>query len=389
MVESEKGLSQLVTCSGAFKDGSLRVVRSGIGIHEQASVEIEGIKGIWSLRSDDPIHDKYLVQSFIGETRVFAMHGEELSEDEIPSFAPGQTLHCANVGSGLILQVTSNCARLIDKVSLASVADFSTDKTITVAASGNEQLVLSFAGGEIMYFDIDLSTRQLVHKASTSLDHEIACLSIRPLRGDESPVTHGESMDMDHRTDLISGRANILAIGTWTENAVTLLALPTMEFISTTNLGVDTQGRDIMLITLENVDYLLVGLGDGTLITFLVQYEAGLPTLRGRRKVVLGTHPISLSCFSNNGSLCVFAACDRSSVIYSRNTKLLFSIVNIPDCTYMTPFHSELFPNCLAFVSEQGFMIGSVDDIQKVHIQTYPLGQSPRRICYSSISEVC
>lgn len=30
-----QGQGQVVTCSGAFKDGSLRVVRNGIGINEQ------------------------------------------------------------------------------------------------------------------------------------------------------------------------------------------------------------------------------------------------------------------------------------------------------------------------------------------------------------------
>jgi len=36
MVDLDRqGQGQVVTCSGAFKDGSLRVVRNGIGINEQ------------------------------------------------------------------------------------------------------------------------------------------------------------------------------------------------------------------------------------------------------------------------------------------------------------------------------------------------------------------
>lgn len=40
-----QGQGQVVTCSGAFKDGSLRIVRNGIGINEQVSfwlIELEG-----------------------------------------------------------------------------------------------------------------------------------------------------------------------------------------------------------------------------------------------------------------------------------------------------------------------------------------------------------
>lgn len=42
--------TQVVTCSGAGVDGSLRIVRNGIGVVEQALVELPGIKGMWSLR---------------------------------------------------------------------------------------------------------------------------------------------------------------------------------------------------------------------------------------------------------------------------------------------------------------------------------------------------
>ena len=58
-----QGQGQVVTCSGTLKDGSLRVVRNGIGIEEQAAVELPGIKGLWSLReAADTAFDKYLVQ---------------------------------------------------------------------------------------------------------------------------------------------------------------------------------------------------------------------------------------------------------------------------------------------------------------------------------------
>jgi len=40
---------QLVTCSGAYKEGSLRIIRNGIGIHEHASIDLSGIKG-WSTK---------------------------------------------------------------------------------------------------------------------------------------------------------------------------------------------------------------------------------------------------------------------------------------------------------------------------------------------------
>ncbi|TKY60197.1 DNA damage-binding protein 1 [Spatholobus suberectus] len=60
-----QGKCHIVTCSGAYKDGSLRVVGDGTGINELASVELQGIKGMWSLRSstDDPF-DTFLVEFY-------------------------------------------------------------------------------------------------------------------------------------------------------------------------------------------------------------------------------------------------------------------------------------------------------------------------------------
>jgi DNA damage-binding protein 1 len=45
-----QGQGQVVTCSGGGYDGSLRIVRNGIGFAEQASVDLPGVKGIWNLQ---------------------------------------------------------------------------------------------------------------------------------------------------------------------------------------------------------------------------------------------------------------------------------------------------------------------------------------------------
>ena len=54
--------------SGVNKDGSLRVVRNGMGIYEQAAIELPGVEGTRSLRSGDasthPSGDTHLLVSF-------------------------------------------------------------------------------------------------------------------------------------------------------------------------------------------------------------------------------------------------------------------------------------------------------------------------------------
>lgn len=38
---------QMVACCGVFQDGSLRVVRNGVGIHEAAAMELPGVSLLW------------------------------------------------------------------------------------------------------------------------------------------------------------------------------------------------------------------------------------------------------------------------------------------------------------------------------------------------------
>ena len=70
----QQGESQILTASGGYSDGSLRIVRNGVGIEEQASLELDGIKQMWSLKSKySSKFEKYLVMSFIGETRILGI----------------------------------------------------------------------------------------------------------------------------------------------------------------------------------------------------------------------------------------------------------------------------------------------------------------------------
>ena len=66
--------SLVVTCSGVGKDGTVRLVRNGVGMRENACVEMGGIVGMWSLRRKfTDVDDSFLVQSFVRETRVLGV----------------------------------------------------------------------------------------------------------------------------------------------------------------------------------------------------------------------------------------------------------------------------------------------------------------------------
>jgi DNA damage-binding protein 1 len=220
------------------------------------------------------------------------------------------------------------------------------------------------------------------------------------------------------------------AVGLWSME-VCVYALPTLEPLTREVLGGEVIPRSVLFCAFEGVPYLLVALGDGHLFNFLVDTMSG--ALSDRKKISLGTQvmtaishtlilycitllartvhrqplhaldrraayvakgrltcdvalvasqPITLSTFRSKNTTHVFAASDRPTVIYSSNKKLLYSNVNLREVSHMCPFNSAAFPDSLAISVENNLTIGTIDDIQKLHIRTVKLNEFPRRIVH-------
>ncbi|KAM6551938.1 hypothetical protein CsatB_001746 [Cannabis sativa] len=363
-----QGQGQVVTCSGAYRDGSLRVVRNGIGINEQASVELQGIKGMWSLRSstDDPF-DTFLVVSFISETRILAMNLEdELEETEIEGFCSQvQTLFCHDAVHNQLVQVTSSSVRLVSSETRVLKNEWNAPSgfSINVATANATQVLLATGGGNLVYLEIcDGLLKEVSH---LRLDYEISCLDINPI---------GENPNY----------SPLAAVGMWTDISVSMFSLPDLKLITKEPLGGEIIPRSVLLCSFEGISYLLCALGDGHLLNFLLNTSTG--ELTDRKKISLGTQPITLRTFSSKSITHVFAASDRPTVIYSSNKKLLYSNVNLKEVSHMCPFNSAAFPDSLAIAKEGELTIGTIDDIQKLHIRSILLGEHARRICHQEHS---
>nr|XP_012421228.1 PREDICTED: DNA damage-binding protein 1 isoform X2 [Odobenus rosmarus divergens] len=362
-----QGQGQLVTCSGAFKEGSLRIIRNGIGIHEHASIDLPGIKGLWPLRSDPNREtDDTLVLSFVGQTRVLMLNGEEVEETELMGFVDDQqTFFCGNVAHQQLIQITSASVRLVSQEPKALVGEWKEPqgKNISVASCNCSQVVV--AVGRALYY-LQIRPQELRQISHTEMEHEVACLDITPL-GDGN------------------GLSPLCAIGLWTDISARILKLPSFELLHKEMLGGEIIPRSILMTTFESSHYLLCALGDGALFYFGLNIETGL--LSDRKKVTLGTQPTVLRTFRSLSTTNVFACSDRPTVIYSSNHKLVFSNVNLKEVNYMCPLNSDGYPDSLALANNSTLTIGTIDEIQKLHIRTVPLYESPRKICYQEVSQ--
>lgn len=416
-----QGQGQVVTCSGIGKDGSLRIIRNGIGISEYASEDLAGIKDMFSLRRNlsDRYH-RYLLQSFTTETRVLELvSAEEMAPASLPGFDEHKrTLLAANMAGDILVQVTSSAVHVVD----CSGADGMvargeaawtppSDSHISVVAGNDHQLLIATTGRRLILLTVDVDKKTLVETSSAKLNNEVSCLNCNAL---QTAVDMSDS-DKAGRT----GEAVFAAVGLWVEvnesPVVELIALPSLKTIHSVKLGGDTISRCVLLATLESHHYLLIALGDGYLLTYCVNAEAAAVAstaadggvdskdvakavsemgnqmiVSERRKLSVGTKPADLSIFKSKGSDHIFAACDRPTVVYSATGagKLLVSNVNLQEVTRVCGFDTEAFPDCLAIATENGLHLGAVDEIQKLHITPVPLGEQPRRIAHLDVSRV-
>ncbi|KAI5740244.1 hypothetical protein M8J76_002026 [Diaphorina citri] len=367
-----QGQGQLVTCSGGFKEGSLRIIRNGIGIEEHACIDLPGIKGIWALSIGSPKNlDNTLVLSFVGHTRVLTLSGAEVEETEMGGFTSDQqTFYCGNVDPRTVLQVTPSAAILISTESKARVSSWEppNGKSISVV-SCNKNQVLCATGCDVYYLEVHGSEiKQLAHRA---LEYEVACLDISPLSNEE--------------TSSEPAKAQLAAVGLWTDISARLLSLPTLEEVCKEPLGGEIIPRSILMTCFEGHCYLLVALGDGSMFYFSLDPASG--RLTDKKKVTLGTQPTVLKTFRSLSTTNVFACSDRPTVIYSSNHKLVFSNVNLRQVNHMCSLNAESYPDSLALATDSTFTFGTIDEIQKLHIRTVPLGEAPRRIAYQESSQ--
>jgi DNA damage-binding protein 1 len=388
-------------------------------IEDQASVEIQGIKNLWNifLPSADSLYQSYLVQSYTWETRALTLgvaeEGQseevsEMAEIEIGGFDhASSTLFCGNLAGNLVVQVTPLGVRLINSVSrtlmleMACCPDLTnnSDNKIFQATGNTLQVALALSNGEVILLELDQEQETLVIANRLSFEQDIACMCLKTDR----VTADSDIFSFQRRT-----KTDLLVVGLWTDHSVRIHALPSLEEVCRVVLGGEetAQARHVVLAPLslegqcEAVEskeddssqhsshlHLLVGLGDGTLVTYLLSFPlSGLPMISNKQEIRLGTHPVSLSCFTNKGTLCVFVGCDQPTVLFSRQTndQLLYSPVNIgsEDITCVTPFFHPSFADCLALASDSTLILGNFDSLQRVHITSCPLGEAPRHITH-------
>ncbi|KAK4237342.1 hypothetical protein C8A03DRAFT_34715 [Achaetomium macrosporum] len=373
--EYSSGQARIVTCSGGYKDGTLRSVRSGVGLEDVGILaDLEHCRGLFSVKSYGSQKADTLVVSFLTETRVFRFDSQGEVE-EVESFSGmvfnHQTLLAMSLPNGQLLQVTTAAASLLDTESGVAIASWSPDgeRNIISASANLHWLLLSVDGTELVSLSLS-NELQTVKEKDISQQDQIACIHVAP--------------------DL----ADVGVVGFWASGTVSIIDLNTLEPIHGESLRTSKDDasipRDLALIQMlppsVSGPTLLIAMDDGHIVNFNVSKELALS---GRKRVILGMRQARFHVLPQpNGIFNLFATTEHPSLIYGSEGRIVYSAVTAEEATYICPFDSNAFPNCIVLATDSQIKVSQIDHERRTHVKPLHLGEMAHSIAYSSKEKV-
>ncbi|CAG8088602.1 unnamed protein product [Penicillium salamii] len=370
--EFSSGQARIVTGSGAFSDGTLRSVRSGVGMEELGLLgEMDHITDLWGLQTQRQTSGKSLdtlVVTFVDETRVFRFSTEgeveELDQFLGLSFTEN-TLLVARLSGDRILQVTEKRVLVADLESGMVTFEWEPQtrkhKLITAASNNDESLILVVSGRIVVSFDLQGNVKFATEKDFGD-DHQISGLTV-------PSEPHG------------------VFIAAFPQSAqVSVLAIDDLAELHTKSLGPAGESfpRSVLVaqVLVNCPPTLFVSMADGCVVTFSLNPED--KSLSGNNKLVLGSEqPIFKKLPKGDGLYNVFATCENPSLIYGSEGRIIYSAVNSEGATRICHLDAEAFPDAIAVATERELKIALVDKEHTTQIQTLPMGSTVRRVAYS------
>ncbi|WXC65387.1 hypothetical protein SNK03_011191 [Fusarium graminearum] len=369
------GQSRIVAGCGAYRDGTLRSIRSGVGLEDRGVLdELEGTRGLFTLHSYGSEMVDTLVVSSITETRILSFDFEGGIE-EIYSFQgmslDSETLLASNLPSGQLLQITPKSVVLLDPEggTIISKWDVPDGKTITRASANSKWALLSVDGTSLVSLNLlqNLAVNaQQINNDSTSQPDQISCIHAAR----DSP--------------------DLGVVGWWSSGQISLIDMASLKPLHGESMRQTedsaTVPRDVALVQLHPPDIsgptLLVAMEDGNIVTFNVSTKGF--SVSGRKSVTLGSNPARLHILpQEDGTSNVFVTTEHASLIYSSEGRIIFSATTADDATFVAPFSSHAFPDSVVLSTDQHIRICHVDRERLTHVKALPVNETVRRVAYS------
>ncbi|KAK3352658.1 mono-functional DNA-alkylating methyl methanesulfonate N-term-domain-containing protein [Lasiosphaeria hispida] len=373
--EYSSGQARIVTGSGVHKDGTLRSVRSGVGLEDVGILgDLDHTRKLFSIASCGSGKADTLVVSFLTETRVFKFDtdGEVEEVESLCGMAfDKQTLLATNLPYGQLLQVTTTGATILDAESGVTIASWAPggERVITNASANPHWLLLSVGGTALVSLSLTNNLDVIQEKEISERD-QIACIHVAPQLSD------------------------VGVVGFWTSGTVSIIDLSSLQPIHGESLRKSQDDasvpRDLVLVQVLPREVagptLFVAMEDGNVVTFSISDDF---KLSGRKSVILGTRQARFHLLPQQGGIySIFATTEHPSLIYGSERRIIYSAVTAADATCVCPFDTEAFPGAIVVATDSQIKISQIDTERQTHVVSLPMGEMVRRIAYSPAEKV-
>jgi DNA damage-binding protein 1 len=358
------GQARIVTGSGSWQDGSLRSVRSGVGLEELGVLEdMAHATNVFALRMDLNLpKDDALLISFVNESRLFSFEpdGEVREEQSVNGLElAGQTLLATNVSNDNLLQVTKSLVALIDLDS-GMKESWSPDRgVITSVSATKDSVAVSVDGKQLIIFGLQ---RNLPVRSKAIFQEQLSCVALSPLF------------------------PNCCFAGSWSRSVITIFDAGSLRPLKEIRVSEgDLVVPQSIVLTKPSPDKdatVTVAMADGHVITF----DLDCRTLEEGPKTstILGTRQPDLQPIPfQDGATGVFVASEHPSLIYMDEGRMTYSAVNTGPVNCVCPFDSVMYPNAVIVASPKDIKIAHIDSERTTQVQPLQLGETTRRIAYS------
>jgi DNA damage-binding protein 1 len=376
--EFSTGQSRIVTGSGAWVDGSLRSVRSGVGIQDLGLLDdLEHVTHLFGLKLDPRSQRRAdsLLVSFVDETRLYHFDADgdvsELGDDaSFGIILDEQTIHARNLLQNRLVQATTSSILLIDLASARShvITRWSPSMggKITAISSTVDLTAVSIDGKTLSLFDTNRNLEKVKERCFEG--EQISCIHLRQ---------------------------KVCFVASWRNSAVTILDNRNFQPLQkiTINELDSVVPRSILMTKVfqKGPETLLISMADGHVVTYDI--DASTYKISNRKATILGTRQADLEELPlGNGVSTVFVSSEHPTLIYDEGGKMAFSAINSERVNAVCSFDSSNFPGqpgpgsglnrCIAIASSKNVTFANIDSERTTQVQPLEIGQTVRRISY-------
>ncbi|CAI8056002.1 Splicing factor 3B subunit 3, partial [Geodia barretti] len=366
---------QLYLACGRGPRSSLRVLRHGLEVTEMAVSELPGNpNAVWTVKTNAAEEfDAYIVVSFTNATLVLSI-GETVEEVTDSGFlGTTPTLACSRLGDDALIQVYPEGIRHIRADKRVNEWKSPGKRAILKCALNDHQVVIALTGGELVYFEMDLSGQLNEYTERKEMMADVVCMSL-------GSVPPGEQRSRFLSVGLSDQTVRIISLDpSDTLQPLSMQALPALpESLCLVEMGGGGREGDGGLGTVGGL-YLNIGLTNGVLLRTALDAITG--DLSDTRTRYLGTRPVKLFRVRMHGSESVLAVSSRSWLSYSYQSRFHLTPLSYDVLDYASGFSSEQCPEGIVAIAANTLRILSLEKLGVVFNQVAtPLNYTPRKL---------